>query len=377
MLLEIIWVTLFVLSVVPFGLYLAKMWRVAKRRPWNIKFDESYEPTISVVVATYEEESMIVKKLDNLAQVDYPKEKMELIIVDSASRDATVSLSEGWAKKHPELKMLIIQQKERKGLVNAIIEGLNNATGEVFIKSDADCMIYPDSIRKALKYLPDQQIGSVAGLHRIVSKKETSSVRTEKTYREFYGMLRIGESKLYGTVLYEGELMLAKRQLLAKIGFDETVGGDDVAIALRMALNGYRAITADDCFFVEQTPYTWKERINQKFRRARHVFQALWKYKFLINRENNVFHKLILPFETYIYVVNPFFVLLLTLTSIPFVFRYPWLLVFSLVLLIPRVRQMFVTFLSNNWIMFAAIAMEARSPEKMTWRKIEEIRETS
>ena len=376
MFLEIIWGALLVFSIVPFGLYLVKMARVAKR-PWNVKLDETYEPTISVVIATYEEESSIVKKLDNLAQAEYPKEKMELIIVDSASKDATVSLSKGWAKRHPELKMQIIQQKERKGLVNAIIEGLNNATGEVFVKSDADCMIYPDSIRKALKYLPDPQVGSVAGLHRIVSKKETSSVKTEKTYREFYGMLRIGESKLYGTVLYEGELMLAKRELLAKIGFDETVGGDDVAIALRMAQNGYRAITADDCFFIEQTPYTWKERVNQKLRRARHVFQALWKYKFLINRENNIFHKFILPFETYIYVVNPFLVLLLTLTSIPFVFRYPWLLVFSLALLVPRVRQMFVTFVSNNWIMFAAIAMETRSPEKMTWRKIEEIRETS
>lgn len=376
MFLEIIWGALLVFSIVPFGLYLVKMARVAKR-PWNVKLDETYEPTISVVIATYEEESSIVKKLDNLAQAEYPKEKMELIIVDSASKDATVSLSKGWAKRHPELKMQIIQQKERKGLVNAIIEGLNNATGEVFVKSDADCMIYPDSIRKALKYLPDPQVGSVAGLHRIVSKKETSSVKTEKTYREFYGMLRIGESKLYGTVLYEGELMLAKRELLAKIGFDETVGGDDVAIALRMAQNGYRAITADDCFFIEQTPYTWKERVHQKLRRARHVFQALWKYKFLINRENNIFHKFILPFETYIYVVNPFLVLLLTLTSIPFVFRYPWLLVFSLALLVPRVRQMFVTFVSNNWIMFAAIAMETRSPEKMTWRKIEEIRETS
>ena len=375
MLLEILWSALLVLSIVPFGSYLLYMGMVAKRKPWNIKFDKYYEPTISIVIPTFEEERIILAKLDNLAQVEYPKHKIEIIIIDSASKDATVSLVEDWRKKHSEMQVRIIRQTERKGMVNALIDGLKNATGEVFVKTDADCMFFPNSIRKALNYLSDPTVGSVAGIHKITSKKDTMPFKAEKTYREFYKILRIGESKLYGTVLYEGELMLVKRDLMTKIGFDEDVGGDDVATALKLASIGYRAITAEDSFFVEQTPYTWKERINQKTRRARHVFQAIWKYKYLINKKNNAFHKLILPFETYIYVINPFFVFFLIIVSILLVIQYPLLLVSVVLLLVKGVRRMFVTFLSNNLIMLRAIAMETRKREGMSWKKINEIRE--
>ena len=91
---------------------------------------------------------------------------------------------------------------------------------------------------KALRYINDPQVGSVAGLHIITSAKETNSVKTERTYREFYAWLRIGESKLYSTVLYEGELMLVKKRLIVNVGFDEEIGGDDVPLALRLAEEG-------------------------------------------------------------------------------------------------------------------------------------------
>jgi cellulose synthase/poly-beta-1,6-N-acetylglucosamine synthase-like glycosyltransferase len=187
--------------------------------------------------------------------------------------------------------------------------------------------------------------------------------------------LRIGESKLYGTVLYEGELMLVKRELLDKIGFDEEIGGDDVPTALRMAENGYRAITAEDAFFVEQTPYSWHERFSQKTRRGRHVFEALWKYRYLAFRGKTSFHRLTFPFEIFIYIVNPIVTVLLVILSLLMMIRYPWLLLLAPVLIIPRVRELFVTYFSNNFIMLYAMLMEIRGKESVTWKKIKEIRE--
>ena len=377
MLLEILWLTVLGINVVPFGLYLLYMGRVAKKRPWNIQIDYDYEPDVSIVIPTYEEETTIVKKLDNIAEIDYPKEKIELIVVDSASRDKTASLAQEWSKKHPEIRMHLIQQAERKGMVNALNEGLIHAHGEIFVKTDADCLLLKDSLRNALKYMHDPQVGSVAGLHIVRAGKETSSVKTERTYRQFYSWLRIGESKLYGTVLYEGELMLVRKELLSKIGFDEEIGGDDVPTALRIAEQGYRAITAEDAYFVEQTPYTWKEKFRQKIRRGRHVFQALWKYRHLAFKKKTAFHRLILPLETYIYVVNPFVTIPLAILSVAVIIRYPWLLLFSLFLLVSRIRQTFVTYLASNLIMLLAMLMEVRGREKVTWGKIREIREAA
>lgn len=360
--------------MVPFGLYILYMRRIANKKPWNVKMDSSYEPSVSVVIPTFEEEAMITRKLDNIAEVDYPRQKMELIIVDSASQDKTVDLAKGWSEKHPDVKTKIVRQAERRGMVNALNEGLKSAEGEVFVKTDADCLLRSDSLKNALKYMADPQVGSVAGLHIIEAGKETSSVKTERTYREFYRWLRIGESKLYSTVLYEGELMLVRKEILNRIGFDEEIGGDDVPIALRVTEEGYRAISAEDAYFIEQTPYTWKEKFHQKIRRARHVFQALWKYKHLNFKEKTPFHRLILPFETFIYTVNPVIMLPLIALSIAVFLRYPWLLLIFTILLVGKVRQLFVTYFVDNWIMLVAMLMEARGKEKPTWEKISEIR---
>jgi len=375
MILELFWLTVLGINIVPFGLYILYMRRIAKNKLWNIRIDRSYEPNVSVVVPTYEEEATIKRKLDNIIEVDYPKEKMEIIIVDSASKDKTVDLAQEWLKEHSEIKAQLICQVERRGMVNALNKGLKHVHVEIFAKTDADCLWLKDSLKNALKYMADPQVGSVAGLHIIKSGKETSSVKTERTYREFYRWLRIGESKLYSTVLYEGELMLVKRKILDKMGFDEEIGGDDVPTAIRMAEQGFRAITAEDAYFIEQTPYTWREKFRQKLRRGRHVFQALWKYKYLIFKKKNVFNKLILPFETYIYVVNPWVTILLTILSVAVVATYPWLLLLTLFLLIGRVREIFVAHLANNLMMFLAMLMEVGGKEKVTWQKIGEIRE--
>lgn len=375
MFLELLWLTLIGINVVPFGLYILYMKRTAEKKPWNIRIDYDYEPQVSIIIPTYEEEDTIQRKLDNIAEVDYPKEKMEIIVVDSASKDETVHLVQEWIKKHPEIKTRVICQTERRGMVNALNEGLKHMRGEIFVKTDADCLLMNDSLKNALKYLVDPQVGSVAGSHIIKASKETSAVKTERTYRQFYRWLRIGESKLYGTVLYEGELMLVKREILDKIGFDEELGAGDVPTALRMAEQGYRAISADDAYFIEQTPYTWKEKFRQKTRRGRHVFQALWKYKYLIFRNKTAFHRFILPFETYIYVVNPLVTAPLLMLSVAMVLKYPWLFMLSFFLLIGRVREIFVTYFVDNLIMLLAMSKEIKRREKVTWQKIEEIRE--
>lgn len=374
MLLELIWATLAALNILPFGTYILYQRKIAKEKPWNIFTDHDYEPTVSLVVPTYDEESVIKKKLDNIAETDYPKEKMELIVVDSASKDRTADIAEEWFKEHPNINTKLVKQDKRKGMVNALNDGLKSVHNEIFVKTDADCLLLRESLRNAVKYLADPEVGSVAGLHIIESSKETSSVRSEKTYRDIYRWLRIGESKLYSTVLYEGELMLVRKSILDKIGFDEEIGGEDVTTALRITEQGYRAITAEDAYFIEQTPYTWSEKFKQKIRRGRHVFQALWKYKYLIFRKRSVFNRLILPFEFYIYVLNPFLTVALTVVSMAFVARYPYLLLLSPLLLIRRVREMLITHLANGWIMLLAVVKEIRSREDVTWQKIEEIR---
>jgi len=132
---------------------------------------------------------------------------MQIVIVDSASKDATVSLARQWQSTHPELELTVIVQSERKGMVNALVEGLRHVKYEIFLKTDVDCMLYPDSIRTALKYLADETVAALLVLHHhIISNKNTTAATVEKTYQTSTNTLRIGESKDIWTVLYEVSL---------------------------------------------------------------------------------------------------------------------------------------------------------------------------
>jgi poly-beta-1,6-N-acetyl-D-glucosamine synthase len=376
MIIEILWLVMLAVNTLPYGAYIMYITRVARNMRWNIRIDPRYEPNLTVIVPTFEEELTIQTKLDNIADTDYPKKKMQVLIVDSASKDRTVSLAQDWSRQHPETRMQIITQHKREGMVNALNQALDHLSGDLVVKTDSDCLWYKDSLKNVVKYAADPSVGAVAGLHTIRASKENTCVKTERTYREFYDLLRIGESKLFSTVLYEGELMAVKRELLVKVGFDEHIGADDVPMALKMAELGYRAISAEDAYFIEKTPHSWKEKFRQKIRRGRHVFQALWKYKYLILKEDTVFHKLILPFETYIYVVNPFVTILFLILSIGMVLRYPWMLLLLIpILLVRRIRELFLTHLVNSIIMVLAVLAEIRRTEKTVWQKSVESRE--
>jgi len=375
LILELLWFTLLAFNIAPFGFYILYMKRIAKNRTWNIKIDSSYEPDISIIIPTYNEGSTITGKLDSILEADYPKDKMEILIVDGASTDETANLVHRWSAEHPEVKVKIVREEERTWKVKALNYGLKHAVGEVIVTTDADCMCHKDSFRNAVKYLADPTVAVVAGLHIIKARKENMSVKVEKTYRKFYRWIRIGESKLWSTYPYEGEFMLIKRKQLEAVGgFDEEIGGGDESIALKMAENNYRAISVEDVYFIELTPYTWKEKFRQKVRRARHILQTLWMYKYLILKKKGIFNSFILPMEIYMYVIAPLLAILLMISSLALIVKYPYVLLFFLALTVGCVRELAITHFTDTALMLLAIIEELTGRKHLTWTKIEEIR---
>jgi biofilm PGA synthesis N-glycosyltransferase PgaC len=383
--LEIVWIVLAVLEVVPFGAYLFYMRNVALYRPWNVKIDNTFEPYVSILLPIFNESSVIEKKLNNIIESNYPLAKIEIVIVDSASTDGTVDLVRKWSERNPNVRVNLYVEEERKGMVHAENVGLDLARYMIVVKTDADCFWQKDSLRKALSYLSDPQVGAVAGLHSINSTREGSAFAVEKKYRDFYAWLRVGESKIFGTVLYEGELMAFKKDLLQRFGgFDQEIGGDDVPLALKMAQNHYRAISASDAYFVEFVPYSWKTRFSQKMRRGKHVIQALWKYR--RTKMNGGISNFFVPMETYIYTLNPVLFLVLCAATIPFFYFYPILLVVLIpIVVLKSARELFATHLTNSLIMTGAIlsllfgflTKRSKRHRDVVWSKVDEIRSGS
>ena len=124
-----------------------------------------FQPRVSVVTAARNEEHNIGACIESLTRLDYPKDKLEIIIVDDNSTDATANIIRGFAKNHSNIKALNGSQTvgNLRGKANAIAQGIDVSSGEIILMTDADCVVPPSWVQTIVQHYTDD-IGVVAGL---------------------------------------------------------------------------------------------------------------------------------------------------------------------------------------------------------------------
>ena len=302
-----------ILALIHFTVPLTYYWHLKRRylhKPWNLKLDPNYRPKVTVIVPTYNEAELIEKKLDNIAEQEYPRDKLEVIVVDSASNDGTPEKVREWSKKHPELNLKLITEPVRKGKAYALNTALKHSQGEIVVITDADSF-WPDrrTLLETVKWLSDPTVGAVSCI-----KTPANQRGIEDTYRQYYNTLRILESKAWSTPVFHGELAAYKKKLLEEIGgFPTDLGADDSHTATQIALRDYRAITPETLKCVELIPK--KSYHSWRIRRAQHLIQHFAKTLRTKHRTPKQFKK-ILAIETWLHLANPWTLITATATLI-------------------------------------------------------------
>jgi len=300
------------LALIHFGipityyLYLRRVWL---RRPWNIKVDPNYRPRVTVVVPTYMGARYIASRLDNLREQDYPRDRVEVIVVDSASPDGTSRVVEEWIWRNPDIRIKLVIEPERRGKLSAVLEALRHASSdsEIVVLTDDDCFWERDTLRNAVKYFADPSVGAVSGSIKYLGRG------VYNVYRDFYNVVRVAESKWWSTPVHNGPFLAVRRSILDKIGLPTFPGADDSAFASYIAFAGYRAIQVDDVWVYEPIAEIQHRRM---IRRAAHLvsyFAKLEKYA----KARGVYIKTVFDgiwrIEAYLHIVNP---LLLAIASV-------------------------------------------------------------
>ena len=300
-----------ILGLVHFGIPLAYYYYLKKRylnKPWNIKIDENYKPKVTIIIPTYNEARLIQSKLDNIYSQDYPRDLMEVIVVDSNSSDGTVELVEEWASRHRDIELKLIRESERRGKAYSLNHGLKYASGEIVVIADVDALWPRNALIETIKWFADPGIGAVSCLKKPVGSKVSP---IEENYREYYNVLRIAESKVYSTPVFHGELAAFRKSLLEKInGFPIDIGADDSYTATQIALMSYRAIIPENIWVEEIVPsrdYFW-----WRVRRAQHLIQHFARSIKRISKAPREF-KWILTIEAFLHLINPFILLAATI----------------------------------------------------------------
>ena len=363
----IVW---FLFILCPFGatffIYLS-MKRSAKK-PWRIKIDAQYKPKVSILVPTYNEEAIIRLKLENLAKVRYPKDLMEIIVVDSNSQDQTLNIAREFIKQHPEINIKVLTEKERKGKSAALNFALKKCKGEVVIVSDADCFWPSGILEKALPYLADPNVGAISGPKILLNVEDSWVTKTEDFYLNSMNMVKLGESKFHSTLLFEGGFSAYKKGILES--FDPyNTGSDDCGTIITLVEKGHRAILVPEARFYTAFPNSWREKVSLKMRRANQLLRVLWRYVYLLFKRRIKAPKRVIIQGILMYFINPIMFILLVMSSLYLLFEFPYLSLSFLIFLVPPVNFYLFELAQNHLILFISMLSVLLNKKFVVWEK--------
>jgi len=342
---------------------------------------EDCAPSVSVVVPTYDEEDTIVHRLRNLMEQDYPS--MEIIVVDGASEDRTVKLIKKFVKNH-NLDVKLITEDERRGKASALNEALKHCSGEIVVTTDADTIWDKDTLRKALSNFSDPRVGCVTGRQILLNPNQSLATKIEKSYRNVYEVLRVGESVMDSTPIFHGEISCFRRSLVENVSEDSMA--DDSELALKIRKKGFRSIYDPGAVFYEYAPPTFKSRLTQKLRRGQGLIQMFLRERgILFNKKYEKFGAFIFPAEFFMHVISPVLVFAFLVSFVYTLFLINKYLLISLIFAVAvflavltviktSIVNLPLSFFSSQFILLLSLIYQMLGKSQHKWAKVTEVR---
>ena len=327
-LIEILHILFFLSILTPFfifGVYGVIILYYGKKSCEKNNLNNFILPFVTIVVPTHNEESIISKKIENLMNSNYPKEKLELIFVDD-SDDSTSEIIKMHAKNISIIRL--IKFKERKGYSPSMLEGCKAAKGEIIVLTDAHSFFDEKTILNLVRNFRNQNIGAVTSRSSIMNINENVAL-SENLYMDLYNKMRVAETNLDSTFWFKGEASAIRKNIIEDL--EECHATFDTAVAIYARKKGFKSIFDPEVKFYEYAPRVRSERIKQKTIRAANILKIIFYFKeMMFNPRYGRFGMIILPMNFAILIIAPLamlssLVLLVTLTFLDFYFSiYFW-----------------------------------------------------
>jgi cellulose synthase/poly-beta-1,6-N-acetylglucosamine synthase-like glycosyltransferase len=235
---------------------------LARIRPRPVR-REAIEPTVTVVIAAHDEEPVIERRLENLLALDYPPERLELVVASDASTDRTDDLVAAVAAREPRVRLL---RCPRGGKVAAQDLAVRGSESEVVAFSDANATWAPDALRLLVRSFADPEVAYVCGQLRI---QRADGSNREGTYWRYELALRDAESRLGSVTGGNGSIYAVRREDYVEV---DPRMGHDLSLPYALVQRGRRAVyDAEAHAFEKPTPTNETE-----YRRKVRMFEHCW-----------------------------------------------------------------------------------------------------
>lgn len=233
-------------------------------------------PTVTLLVAAYNEEKDIRTKIENSLALDYPADRINYLFVTDGSDDRTPEL----VAQHPQIRHL--HRPERQGKLAAVERAMQQVASDVVIFTDANTILNPEAAKNIARHFSNPEVGAVAGEKRVLSSEEDAAAGAgEGFYWRYENTLKRWDSELHTVVGAAGELFAVRSSLFEAVPRDTII--EDFYLTLRIAQKGYRVIYEPEACAEELPSANSGEELKRKVRIAAGGIQAVVRLKALLN----------------------------------------------------------------------------------------------
>lgn len=269
-------------------------------------------PTVTIIVPCWNEEKTVSKTIDSLLRLDYPKDKLKIMIVDDGSTDNTWNTVQKF-KNNPQIEL---HTKENGGKFTALNYGISKLTTDLVGCLDADSYVHKDSMKKIALYFEDKNTMAVAPSIKLWEPKNILQLlqRVEYGFGIFTRKLYHYMNAIYIT---PGPFSIFRREVFEKLGgYRHAHNTEDIEIALRMQKNSFKIAHAHDAVVYTVPPKTLKTLLKQRVRWSHGFIKNAVDYRDMIfNKKYGNVGMLVLPMACFS-IISVLYISIITASSL-------------------------------------------------------------
>lgn len=235
-------------------------------------------PLVTLFIPAYNEEKVIGEKILNSLSLEYPKDKIEIVVASDCSTDGT----ENEVNRFKDKGVKFFESVKRKGKNSIINDFVGSCKGEVIVFTDANCLFEKDAVKLLTGKFSDNRTGLVVGRLKYIDEK-SSVGKGEGMYFRYESMIKKMESSFGTLVAATGSIYAIRRDLFSKLDFDVA---NDLTHPIQTASKGFRIVFEERAVAVEKATVSAKEEFSRRVRivtRGLTAFMRYWRRYGMLN----------------------------------------------------------------------------------------------
>lgn len=288
--------------------YPVLVWVISLLRPKTVK-RFACEPFVTILITAYNEEKDIRAKLENTLKIDYPREKLEILVASDGSTDKTDEIVKEYAGKGIRL----FRQEGRKGKTYTQNKAVEQTNCEIILFSDATTAYQPNVLREITPNFSDETVGCVAGKLIYVDDSESNVGKGAKGYWNYETFLKISESRACSLIGASGCLYAVRKSAYQPM-YPEACS--DFLICTVVYRQGLRSIYEPNAICTEETNQRSDKELMMRVRVISQTFTDLWRNRDMLNPLRAGFYSVELISHKILRYMVPFFLVLILFSSL-------------------------------------------------------------